>query len=61
MNKTDKTIIGWLLIVIGAAYNMIPYSIFIWTGRLVYRIYRIPFLGWIVGAIGVVVLLRKTK
>ena len=61
MNKTHKIIIGWLLIVVGAAYNLIPYSIFIWTGRLVHRMYRIPLLGWIIGAIGIVILLRKTK
>jgi len=61
MNKTNKIIIGWSLITIGVTWNIIPYSIFIWTGRLVHRMYRIPLLGWIVGAIGIVILLRKTK
>jgi len=61
MNKIPKIIIGWSLIVVGAAYNLIPYSIFIWTGQLVHRMYRIPVLGWIIGAIGVVILIRKTK
>ena len=59
MKKIHKRVIGFSLIGVGFLYNFIPHSIFIWTGRLVHRMYRIPFLGWIIIVIGVIIVVRS--
>ncbi|KKN44337.1 hypothetical protein LCGC14_0694390 [marine sediment metagenome] len=59
MKKIYKRVVGYTLIVIGFLYNIIPPSIFIWTGRLIHRVYRVPFLGLIIVVAGVIILIRS--
>ena len=54
-------ILAYLLIIIGLSYNLIPYIMFIYTGKLLYIIFRIPFLGIVIMAGGILILLKNKE